>query len=110
MNNQDYHVHHGQTFLTLQESLLTNFQLIRKDIADHPRIQMKNLVFPPLTTVGGRWSSCRTDHPELQNSIDHRSIYIYPDRQKILTSWNPASHQKLRLRRDKLTLEVSKTI
>ena len=25
---------------------------------------------------------------------------IYPDRQKILTSWNPASHQKLRLRRD----------
>ena len=39
MNNQDYHVHHGQTFLTLQESLLTNFQLIRKDIADPPRIQ-----------------------------------------------------------------------
>ena len=49
MNNQDYHVHHGQTFLTLQESLLTNFQLIRKDIADHPCIQMKKLVFPPLT-------------------------------------------------------------
>ena len=39
MNNQDYHVRHGQTFLTLQESLLTNFQLIRKDIADPPRIQ-----------------------------------------------------------------------
>mgnify|MGYP000135538677 CR=1 FL=1 len=39
MNNQDYHVHHGQTFLTLQESLLTNFQLIRKDIVDPPRIQ-----------------------------------------------------------------------
>ena len=39
MNNQDYHDRHGQTFLTLQESLLTNFQLIRKDIVDHPRIQ-----------------------------------------------------------------------
>ena len=39
MNNQDYHVHHGQTFLTLQESLLTSFQLIRKDIVDPPRIQ-----------------------------------------------------------------------
>ena len=39
MNNQDYHVRHGQTFLTLQESLLTNFQLIRKDIVDPPPIQ-----------------------------------------------------------------------
>ena len=31
--------YHGQTFLTLQESLLTNFQLIRKDIVDPPPIQ-----------------------------------------------------------------------
>ena len=52
MNNQDYHARHGQTFLTLQESVLTNFQLIRKDIVDPPRIQFKNLVFPALTTVG----------------------------------------------------------
>ena len=34
------------------------------------------------------------------NSNGHRSS-IYPDHQKILMSWNPASHQKLRLRRDK---------
>ena len=38
-------------FLTLQESLLTNFQLIRKDIVDPPPIQFKNVVFPALTTA-----------------------------------------------------------
>ena len=32
--------------------------------------------------------------------------YIYPDRQKILTSWNPASHQKLRLRRENVMFVV----
>ena len=46
-----YHLRRRASFLTLQESLLTNFQLIRKDIADPPCIQMKNRVFPALTAV-----------------------------------------------------------
>ena len=56
MNNQDYHVHHGQTFLTLQESLLPKFQLIWKDMADHPCIQIQNLVFSALTP-GWWWAA-----------------------------------------------------